>query len=153
MIIILYIYHVTTIRGIILEKSISSPPVTITSYFILFPSIDWGNHFKLSAAQVTIYYFYLCPTCQGYSFTSVSCPPTILVRMLAWPQVQVLVLVLGMLVAGVSVVVDTGESVVVEAKIIINNQRYICPTHDSPVTSVVTETSPVITAKNPVLVV
>ena len=55
--------------------------------------------------------------------------------------------------AGVSVVVDTGESVVVEAKIIINNQRYICPTHDSPVTSVVTETSPVITAKNPVLVV
>ena len=25
--------------------------------FKLFPSIDWGHHFKLSAAQVTIYYF------------------------------------------------------------------------------------------------
>ena len=60
---------------------------------------------------------YLCPTCQGYSFSSVSCPPTILVRLLAWPQVQVLVLPLGMVVAGGGVV-DTGEGVVVEANII-----------------------------------
>jgi len=57
---------------------------------------------------------------------------------LAWPQVQVLVLPLGMVVAGggVGVVVDTGEGVVVEA-----------------VTSDVTVTSPVTTAKNPLLVV
>ena len=55
---------------------------------------------------------YLCPTCQGYSFTSVSCPPTILVRLLAWPQVQVLVLPLEMVVAGDGVVVDTGKGVV-----------------------------------------
>ena len=63
----------------------------------------------------------MCPTCQGYSFTSVSCPPTILVRLLAWPQVQVLVLPLEMVVAGGGVVVVTGEGVVVEAKIIYNH--------------------------------
>ena len=34
-------------------------------------------------------------------------------RLLAWPQVQVLVLPLGMVVAGGGVVVDTGEGVVV----------------------------------------
>ena len=62
----------------------------------------------------------MCPTCQGYSFTSVSCPPTILVRLLAWPQVQVLVLPLEMVVAGGGVVADTGEGAVVEAKIIYN---------------------------------
>ena len=59
----------------------------------------------------------MCPTCQGYSFTSVSWPPTILVRLLAWPQVQVLVLPLGMVAGGGGVVV-TGEGVVVEANII-----------------------------------
>ena len=59
----------------------------------------------------------MCPTCQGYSFTSVSCPPTILVRLLAWPQVQVLVLPLEMVVAGGGVVVGTGEGVVVVANI------------------------------------
>ena len=60
----------------------------------------------------------MCPTCHGYSFTSVSWPPTILVRLLAWPQVQVLVLPLRMVVAGGGVVVATGEGVVVvvEAK-------------------------------------
>ena len=59
---------------------------------------------------------YLCPTCQGYSLTSVSTPPTILVRLLAWPQVQELVLPLEMVVAGGRVVVETGEGVVVEAR-------------------------------------
>ena len=34
---------------------------------------------------------------------------------MAWPQVQVLVPPLGMVVAGGGVVVDTGEGVVVEA--------------------------------------
>ena len=63
----------------------------------------------------------MCPTCQGYSFTSVSWPPTILVRLLAWPQVQVLVLPLEMVVAGGGVVVGTGEGVVVEANIIYNH--------------------------------
>ena len=58
----------------------------------------------------------MCPTCQGYSFTSVSWPPTILVRLLARPQVQVLVLPLGMVVAGGGVGVVTGEGVVVEAR-------------------------------------
>jgi len=28
------------------------------------------------------------PTCQGYSLTSVSCPPTILVPLFTWPQLQ-----------------------------------------------------------------
>ena len=58
----------------------------------------------------------MCPTCHGYSFTSVSCPPTILERLLAWPQMQVLVLPLEMVVAGGGVVVDTAEGVVVEAR-------------------------------------
>ena len=57
----------------------------------------------------------MCLTCQGYSFTSVSCPPTILERLLASPQVQVLVLLLEMVVAGGGVVVDTDEVGVVEA--------------------------------------
>ena len=43
---------------------------------------------------------------------------------MAWPQVQVLVLPLEMVVAGGGVVVDTGEGVVVEAKIsIIKNSH------------------------------
>ena len=40
-------------------------------------------------------------------------------RLLAWPQVQVLVLPLEMVVAGGGVVVDTGEGVVVEARYVI----------------------------------
>ena len=67
------------------------------------------------------YSLYFCPTCQGYSFSSVSCPPTILERLLAWPQVQVLVLPLEMVVAGGGVVVVTGEGVVVVANINCNH--------------------------------
>ena len=40
---------------------------------------------------------------------------------MGWPQVQVLVLPLEMVVAGGGVVVGTGEGVVVEAKIIDNH--------------------------------
>ena len=56
-------------------------------------------------------------------------------------------------VAGGGVVVGTGEGVVVEANIIIiiHSMTHL-PTPDSPVTSVVTVTSPVTTAKNPLLV-
>ena len=61
----------------------------------------------------------MCPTCQGYSLTSVSCPPTILERLLAWPQVQVLVLPLEMVVAGAGVKME--EDVVVEASIFHNH--------------------------------
>ena len=69
---------------------------------------------------------------------------------MAWPQVQVLVLPLGMVVAGDGVVVDTGEGVVVEAKINYSPSFYfIIHTPDSPVTSVVTVTVPETTAKNP----
>ena len=52
-------------------------------------------------------------TCHGYSFTSVSTPPTILVRLLAWPQLQVLLLLLEV-VAAVGVVVVLALEVVVE---------------------------------------
>ena len=76
----------------------------------------------------------MCPTCQGYSFTSVSTPPTILVRLLACPQVQVLVLPLEVVVAGGVVVVvfvvaegvvvvDTGEGV--EVKVEARNVRIV----------------------------
>ena len=69
------------------------------------------------------YSLHLFLTCQEYSFTPVSCPPTILVCLLAWPQVQVLVPPLEMMVAGGGVVVVTGEGVVVEveADIIYNH--------------------------------
>ena len=53
------------------------------------------------------------PTCQGYSFTSVSTPPTILVVLLACPQLHVSVDVLAV-VADVAVVVATDEGVVVD---------------------------------------
>ena len=49
--------------------------------------------------------------------TSVSCPPTILVRLLAWPQVQVLVLPLEEVVAGGGVVVVIGVIVEVEVEV------------------------------------
>ena len=49
----------------------------------------------------------LCLTCHGYSFTSVSTPPTILVRLLARPQLQVLLLLLKV-VAAVDVVLIKG---------------------------------------------
>ena len=54
----------------------------------------------------------LCLTCHGYSFTSVSTPPTILVRLLAWPQLQVLLLLLEV-VAAVGVVVVLALEVMV----------------------------------------
>ena len=55
--------------------------------------------------------------------------------------------------AGGGVVVVTGEGVVVVANIIIviHSMTHL-PTPDSPVTSVVTVTSPVTTAKNPLAV-
>ena len=56
---------------------------------------------------------------------------------------------------GGGVVVVTGEGVVVEADIIYNyfiNTMIHFPTHDSPVTSVVTVASPVTTAKKPLAV-
>ena len=56
----------------------------------------------------------LCLTCHGYSFTSVSTPPTILVRLLAWPQVQVLLLLLEVVAAVGVVVVVLALEVVVE---------------------------------------
>ena len=55
------------------------------------------------------YSLHLCLTCQGYSLTSVSWPPTILVSLLAWPQVQVL------MVAVVVVAVDTAKGAAVGA--------------------------------------
>ena len=55
----------------------------------------------------------LCLTCHGYSFTSVSTPPTILARLLAWPQLQVLLLLLEVVAAvGVVVIVLVLEVVV-----------------------------------------
>ena len=78
--------------------------------------LSWRHQAHLKWKHLYIFItIYLYPTCQGYSLISVSCPPTILERLLAWPQVQVLVLPLGMVVAGGGVVVDTGEGVVVEA--------------------------------------
>ena len=56
----------------------------------------------------------LCPTCQGYSFTPVSTPPTIRVRLLACPQWQVFVLLLETVDAVGGVVEGTAWGEVVE---------------------------------------
>ena len=50
------------------------------------------------------YVIIFCPTCHGYSLTSVSTPPTILIRLLACPQVQVLPLEIGAAVGGAMIV-------------------------------------------------
>ena len=61
----------------------------------------------------------LCLTCHGYSFTSVSTPPTILVRLLARPQVQVLLLLLEVVAAVGVVVVVLAPEVVVEDVVVV----------------------------------
>ena len=60
----------------------------------------------------------MCLTCHGYSFTSVSTPPTILARLLAWPQLQVLLLLLEV-VAAVGVVVVLALEVVVAVEDVV----------------------------------
>ena len=69
-------------------------------------------HWK-DIVKYVFHYFYLldicyviifCPTCHGYSLTSVSTPPTILIRLLACPQVQVLPLEIGAAVGGAMIV-------------------------------------------------
>ena len=54
--------------------------------------------------------------------------------------------------AGGGVVVVTGEGVVVEANIIMIHSMTHLPSPDSPVALVVTVTSPVTTAKNPLAI-
>ena len=69
-------------------------------------NLHWENIIK----YIVSHYFFLlyavlfCPTCQGYSLTSVSTPPTILIRLFACPQVQVLPLEIGAAVGGVMIV-------------------------------------------------
>ena len=74
------------------------------------PMLDVGYIFTL----LTV----LSLTCHGYSFTSVSTPPTILVRLLAWPQLQVLLLLLEV-VAAVGVVVVLALEVVVAVEDVV----------------------------------
>ena len=62
----------------------------------------------------------LCLTCHGYSFTSVSTPPTILARLLARPQLQVLLLLLEVVAAvGVVVVLALEVMVAVEDVVVV----------------------------------
>ena len=56
------------------------------------------------------------PTCQGYSLTSVSTPPTILVTLCAKPQLQLAVAVVVVLLLGDTVDdIDEAVDVFVEA--------------------------------------
>ena len=69
---------------------------------------------------------------------------------MAWPQVQVLVLPLEMVVAGDGVIVDTGEGVVVVARVSNKLANFLKMLFNSPeVKSVVTCAEQQITAKNP----
>ena len=61
----------------------------------------------------------LLPTCQGYSLASVSTPPTILVTLLAWPQLHVAVGVVAVgVVMGPAVVVVIGDGVDVDGVVV-----------------------------------
>ena len=74
------------------------------------PGSDAGaGHQTHLAAAIHTTQCSLSPTCQGYSFTSVSTPPTILVCLWAMPQLQVEL---------VAVVVVVGATVVVPLEII-----------------------------------
>ena len=66
----------------------------------------------------------LLPTCQGYSLASVSTPPTILVTRLAWPQLQVAVVVVAVvLVMGPAVVVVIGDGVDVYGVVVVGAEH------------------------------
>ena len=58
------------------------------------------------------------PTCHGYSLTSVSTPPTILVRLCTKPQVQLVVA--GLVVGDVAVVVIDGGVVVTDGAVVVD---------------------------------
>ena len=67
----------------------------------------------------------LQPTCQGYSLASVSTPPTILVTLLAWPQLHVAVLVVAVVVMmGPVVVVVTGDGVDVDGVVVVGAEHF-----------------------------
>ena len=63
-------------------------------------------------------------TCQGYSLASVSTPPTILVTLLAWPQLHVAVVVVAVVVVmGPAVVVVTGDGVDVDGVVVVGAEH------------------------------
>ena len=76
----------------------------------------------VTSAQSSSFFKSCVNTCQGYSFTSVSTPPTILVLLLTRPQLQVPVgpEELGVVVIpDPSVVVVSDSSVVVAAAVVV----------------------------------
>ena len=68
----------------------------------------------------------LCPTCHGYSFTSVSIPPTILVILLAWPQLHVVVVVAVVLDIGLIVVVPGSVGAGVDVVLAVGARILVC---------------------------
>ena len=66
----------------------------------------------------------MLPTCQGYSLASVSTPPTILVTLLAWPQLHVAVVVVAVVVMGPAVVVVTGFGVDVDGVVVTGAEQF-----------------------------
>ena len=64
-------------------------------------------------------------TCQGYSLASVSTPPTILVTLLAWPQLHVAVVVVAVVVMmGPVVVVVIGDGVDVDGVVVTGAEQF-----------------------------
>ena len=68
----------------------------------------------------------LCPTCHGYSFTSVSIPPTILVILLAWPQLHVVVVLAVVLDIGLIVVVPGSVGAGVDVVLTVGARILVC---------------------------
>ena len=66
----------------------------------------------------------LLPTCQGYSLAPVSTPPTILVTLLAWPQLHVAVVVAVVVVMGPVVVVVIGDVVDVGGVVVVGAEHF-----------------------------
>ena len=65
-------------------------------------------------------------TCHGYSFTSVSIPPTILVILLAWPQSHVVVVVAVVLDIGLIVVVPGSVGAGVDVVLAVGARILVC---------------------------
>ena len=90
---------------------------------LLGPPINYTFHSRVTTDSVgnplalLSFSLFAYPTCQGYSLTSVSTPPTILVILFAKPQLQLVVSVVVVLLLGDTVDdMDEAVDVFVKAK-------------------------------------
>ena len=83
-------------------------------------------HKNINLESLTLQVAVQVPTCQGYSLASVSTPPTILVTLLAWPQLHVAVVVVAVVVVMVTavLVVVIGDGVDVDGVVVTGAEQF-----------------------------